>query len=313
MPAHKILQKAPYEVLTFEEITKVAELAIGIGINRIKITGGEPLVRRNLTHLLESLFSLPGLIDLSLTTNGVLLQKYARELREVGLKRLNISTDTLNSQMFKRITKFGNLTDILRGIDVAIKEGFSIKLNVVVMKGFNASEVVNFVRFAQEREMVVRFIELMPMANNIALEQSLFMSCEEVKDRLRPLGELKQISGVGFGNGPAQYYKIEGTSAIVGFISPLSSKFCFNCNRLRLTCDGLLRPCLSSRTALDLRRPLRENKEEEVLFLIRKAIQLKPQGHDFIPAEQADNLNKDSLAWAAFTHQRTCLMSQIGG
>lgn len=296
MPEYGILQKAPGEILGFEEITRIAKLAIGIGINKIKITGGEPLVRRDLPRLLQLLFSITGLKDLSLTTNGILLQKYTKQLKTIGLKRLNISIDTLDDQKFKYITRFGKLQDVLRGIDAALKENFLVKLNVVIMRGLNDNEILSFVRFARERQIIVRFIELMPMANNSAVSQDLYISCDEVKDRLRALGSLKAVSIENYGSGPAQYYKIEEASLIVGFIGPISGRFCFDCNRLRLTSDGLLMPCLCSEACLDLKRPLREGREKEILGLIRKAIFLKPAEHNF-----------------GFSFPRQCLMSEIGG
>ncbi len=296
MPEYNFLQKAPYEILTFEEIIRIAKLCIGLGINKIKITGGEPLVRKSLPRLLELLSSLNGLKDLSLTTNGMLLENYAPQLKIAGLKRINISMDTLDSQKFKRITRFGRLQDVLKGIDAALKEDFFIKLNVVIMAGLNDDEILDFVDFAKTRQIILRFIELMPMLNCISVNDGLYMSCNEIKDRLKALGNLRAIACETFGNGPAQYYNIEETPIIVGFISPISCEFCFYCNRLRLTSDGLLMPCLAGRQGFDLKGPLRENREEEVLNLIKKAVLLKPQGHNLV-----------------FSSNREYLMSQIGG
>lgn len=313
MPECGILQRAPSEMLTFEEITRIAKLGIGLGINKIKITGGEPLVRKDLPKLLHSLSSLAGLKDLSLTTNGILLQKYIRELKETGLRRMNISIDTLDERKFRYITRFGKLEDVLKGIDAALRHNFLIKLNVVILKGLNDSEILSFARFAQSRQIIVRFIELMPMVNNSVLSQDLYMPCGQIQDRLSALGVLKPILLEGLGNGPAEYYRIEEASLIVGFISPISCKFCFACNRLRLTADGLLMPCLGSKSGLDLKKPLRNNAEEKALNLLKRAIFLKPEGHNFICLKRSDDLNRGFLTGQAFSTQREYLMSQIGG
>lgn len=295
MPEYGIEQKPPCEILTFEEIAKIVKLAVSIGINKIKITGGEPLVRKGLPRLIGLISSLAGLKDLCLTTNGVLLEKYAKELKIAGLKKLNISIDTLDTQKYEYITRFGKLKDVLRGIDAASEAGFFIKLNVVIMKGLNDNEILDFVRFGKERHIIVRFIELMPIANTSILHQDLYMSCAEIERKLKPQGNLEAISA-NFGNGPARYYKIENTSCIVGFISPISCKFCLRCNRLRLTSTGMLMPCLASDDGFDLKCPLRRNKEKDVLALINKAILAKPPEHNFV-----------------LSSPRQYLMSQIGG
>jgi len=293
MPEYGIYPKPASEILSFEEIAQVVRLAIGLGINKIKITGGEPLVRRDLPKLIYLLSSLDGLEDLSLTTNGILLQRYAKALKEAGLKRINISLDTLDSQKFEEITRTDSLKDVLEGIDTALKEKFFVKLNIVVLKGLNDNEILNFVRFAEEKQIIIRFIELMPFRRG--LSQDMYISCTAIKEKLAVLGLLEAIPDK-LGNGPARYYKIKGTSVIVGFISPLSGKFCSTCSRLRMTSDGLLIPCLANDKGLDLKKPLRKNKKEEILDLLRKAIFLKPKEH---------NLN--------FFNYQECLMSKIGG
>ncbi len=295
MPESGIIQKSPSEILTFEEIVIIVKLAVDLGINKIKITGGEPLLRRNLPRLFSLLFSVSGLQDMSLTTNGVLLARYAKELKETGLKKINISIDTLRQDKFERITRFGYLGQVLKGIEAAKIQGFLVKLNVVVLRGTNDDEILDFARFAQEKNVALRFIELMPMAHGLKNSQELFVSCDEIKENLKSLGVLSPIN-TDLSNGPARYYKLEGTSLIVGFISPISRKFCFDCNRLRLTADGLLMPCLNNKSALDVKSPLRRNKEEEILALLKKAACLKPKGHNF-----------------TFASCGKSLMSQIGG
>jgi GTP 3',8-cyclase len=297
MPKAGILQKPPAEILTFEEIVEIVKLAVDLGIEKIKITGGEPLLRRNLPRLFSLLFSVSGLQDISLTTNGVLLARYAKELKETGLKMINISIDTLRQDKFERITRSGNaLEQVLKGVEEAKSQGFLVKLNVVVLRGINFDEILDFVRFAQEKNVVLRFIELMPMAQGLKASRELFVSCDEIKENLELLGALSPINA-NLGSGPARYYKLEGASLIVGFISPISRKFCFDCNRLRLTADGLLMPCLNSKSALDVKSHLRRNKkEEEILALLKKAACLRPQGHNF-----------------TFASCGKSLMSQVGG
>lgn len=295
MPLDGIEQKSPGEILTFEEIARVVKLAIRCGINKIKITGGEPLMRRDLPRLFTLFSSVVGLEDISLTTNGVLLKKYAAALKVAGLKRINISIDTLNHKKFAQISRTNALEDVLEGIDAALTQQFLVKLNVVILRGINDDEILDFVQFAQEKKVTLRFIELMPMMHNGNTDQTFFVSADEIKENLKLLGALKSVNA-NLGNGPAEYYRIEGGSLIVGFIAPLSHKFCFSCNRLRLTADGLLMPCLGSNIGLDIKNPLRQDKVSEVLALFKKATYLKPEGHqlNFGPAGQT-------------------LMSQIGG
>ena len=296
MPEDGIAQKVASEILSFEEIIRITKLCTTIGISKVKISGGEPLVRKGVFKLLESLINLPDIKDVSLTTNGTLLTKYIKGLKNTGLKRINISIDTLDAQKFRYISRTGNLRDVLSGIDSAIEDGFFVKLNIVMMKGINDNEIMEFAKFAREKKLVIRFIELMPMADNRLLSRDFYMSCEAVKNRLQSLGSLKPVYAKSFGNGPAEYYQIEGSLLVVGFISPISCKFCLRCNRLRLTSSGRLMPCLASEDGFDLKGPLRQNKEAEVLALIRKAILVKPPEHNFV---------------LSFPGQH--LMSQIGG
>ncbi len=296
MPEDGIVGKATSEILSFEEIIRVVKVCTAIGVNKIKISGGEPLVRKGVFELLESLISLPNIKDVSLTTNGVLVKKYIKELKNAGLKRMNISIDTLDALKFRRIAGQGELADVLNGIDAAIEDGFFVKLNVVVMQGINDNEILEFAKFAREKKLVIRFIELMPMVDNRLLSRDFYMSCEAVKNKLQSLGRLKPVYAKSFGNGPAQYFKMEGVSLVVGFISPISCKFCLSCNRIRLTSTGMLMPCLASSDGFDLRGPLRQNKEEDVLALLNKAILVKPPEHDFV-----------------LSFPRQYLMSQIGG
>ncbi len=296
MPQYGIAQKAHSEVLSFEEIIRITKLCTTLGISKIKISGGEPLVRKGVFELLQSLVSLPKIKDVSLTTNGVLVKKYIKELKNTGLKRMNISIDTLDARKFRRIAGQGELADVLGGIDAAIENGFFVKLNIVMMRGINDFEIMEFAKFAREKKLVIRFIELMPMVDNRLLSREIYMSSEAAKFRLQSLGRLEPIYAKSFGNGPAQYFKIEDLELVVGFISPISCKFCSSCNRIRLTSTGILMPCLASSDGFDLKFPLRQNREEEVLAIIRQAMLAKPPEHDFI-----------------LSTPRQYLMSQIGG
>lgn len=301
MPGYGIAQKEPQDILTFEEITSLVRLAVEMGIDKIKLTGGEPLVRKGLLRLIEFISRISRLKDLSLTTNGTLLAKHAKALKEAGLQRLNVSMDTLDSQKFHYITEGGRLEDVLEGIDAALEEGFFVKINTVVMRGVNDNEILDFVQFGQEKRIIVRFIELMPMVKSIGCYTDLYsppyISCGEIKDRLKAIGKLRESEErTRFGSGPAKYYEIEGLPVVIGFINPISCKFCSDCNRLRLTSDGLLMPCLGSSSYFDLKRPLRERKIENVRGLIKEAVFLKPREHNLVSS--------------SFTQ---CLMSQVGG
>ncbi|OGX18496.1 MAG: cyclic pyranopterin phosphate synthase MoaA [Omnitrophica WOR_2 bacterium RBG_13_44_8b] len=296
MPEGVVVRKAASEILSFEEILRVVKICTTIGVSKIKVSGGEPLIRKGCCKLLESLIRLPKIQEVSLTTNGLLVKQYIKELKEAGLKRMNISIDTLDAQKFRYIAGCGELPDVLRGIDAAIENGFFVKLNVVMMKGVNDNEITEFAQFARKKKLIVRFIELMPVVDSRLLNRDFYLSCEVVKKRLKSLGSLKPIHAKSFGNGPAQYFEIENHSCVVGFISSISCKFCSSCNRIRLTSTGMLMPCLASSDGFNLKDPLRQNKEEDVLALLNKAILAKPPEHDFV-----------------LSFPRQYLMSQIGG
>ena len=296
MPQEGVVHKAASEILSFEEIIRLVRVCTAIGVSKIKISGGEPLARKGCPELLESLINLPKIKDVSLTTNGVLVKKYIKELKNAGLKRMNISADTLNARKFRRIAGSGELGDVLNGIDAAIEDGFFVKLNVVMMKGINDNEILEFAKFALKKKLVIRFIELMPMIDNRLLSRDFYLSCEAVKNRLQSLGRLTPVYAESFGNGPAEYFRIGDLSLVVGFISPISCKFCSSCNRIRMTSAGMLMPCLASSDGFDLKGHLRQNKEEDILALLNKAILGKPPEHDFV-----------------LSFPRQYLMSQIGG
>lgn len=278
----KINKKARCQILRLEEIIRLVRLTAGMGIKHYRITGGEPLFRRGVVYLVRKLNQIKGVEEISMTTNGVRLAQFGRELKEAGLRRINISLDSLRPDRYRQITG-GDFSRVWEGIDEAINLGFSpIKINMVPMKGINEDEVEAFVRLAIEKGLGVRFIEFMPFNQDRAAWNKLHLPLGVVQDRLSRVFNLKPLNGSITGNGPAEHYQVEGSTGIVGFIAPLSEGFCHRCNRLRLTPDGKLRLCLERDIEIDLKSPLRNGySDEEIKELIRKAIREKPQGHHF--------------------------------
>lgn len=258
------------EILTYEEIATVVRVAAEMGISKVRISGGEPLVRAGLAGLVRMVSQIEGIDDVSLTTNGVLLKEQAFELAEAGLRRVNISLDSLRRQRFKEITGYDRLSEVLEGIDQARRADLSpVKINVVVMRGVNDDELLDFALLSREG-WNVRFIELMPLVNE-GRKQTEFVSAKEMWDSISFLGELLPCSPP-LGNGPASYYQLPGAKGTIGFITPVSEHFCFKCNRLRLAADGKLLPCLLADEEVDLRPVLRKDASPEE---IRKLIDRK--------------------------------------
>jgi cyclic pyranopterin phosphate synthase len=250
-----------------------------LGVSKIRVTGGEPLVRKDIVKLVASLSKIPHLDDLSLTTNGILLSKYAKELKESGLKRINVSLDTLNDAKFKTITRGGELCEVLRGIDEAKRLGFFVKLNVVAMRGINTDEILDFVRFGIEEDIIVRFIEFMPKGEKEFWSSQRYISAQEIIKTINPADSLVPVEGIR-GNGPARYFRIKGSDSVIGFISALSCKFCAQCNRIRLTADGFLLSCLAYNYGINLKDILRnDNDPEYIVEVIKKVVYLKPKEH----------------------------------
>ncbi len=293
------------EVLSYEEIVAIARIAAELGITKIRLTGGEPLVRSWLSKLIANLMRISTIEDISLTTNGILLRRYAEELKRAGLKRVNISLDTLNAEKFKRITHYDRLHDVLKGIEAAKVVGLDpVKVNVVAMRGVNDDEIIDFARLSMTSGWHVRFIELMPFTsetcsgmskdNNL---QNKFISVDEIKQRLESLSTLEPVAFVK-GNGPAKYFRLAGGTGTIGFIGAVSNHFCDNCNRLRLTADGRLRLCLFSDDEIDLRGLLRSGAAPDKLReAIVEAVKVKPKQHH--------------LAQGVVSKKR--YMSQVGG
>jgi cyclic pyranopterin phosphate synthase len=264
------------EILSYEEICTVVQVAARLGISKVRLTGGEPLVRVALPKLVQMISSLPGVEEVSLTTNGTLLRRYAAELKQAGLTRVNVSLDTLKKDKFRHITRSGELDDVLQGIEAARENGLEpVKINTVIMRGVNDDEVLDFARMTCNEGWHVRFIELMPF-NNVAE----FVPSSELEQRIgtwRKLEPSKPLTG----NGPARYYRLAGAAGTIAFISPISEfSFCSRCNRLRLTADGKLRPCLLRKDEVDLKSTLRGGGSvDELEELIVTAVMKKKERH----------------------------------
>ena len=270
----------PENWLTFDEIERVIGAFAKLGTRRVRVTGGEPLLRKNLAQLVSQLNHLPGVSDLSLSTNATRLQKQARALKESGISRINVSLDTLQPERFKSITG-GKLEKTLAGLMAAKEAGFKpIKINMVVMKGINDDEVEDMVEFCIQHDFTLRFIETMPMGETGQHATQHYLSLQTVKQRLAEQYEL--IPGTMPGGGPARYVQVAGTDLRIGFITPISQHFCETCNRVRLAVDGTLYMCLGQENKFELRPLLRQGiSDADLISAIQSAINLKPERHEF--------------------------------
>lgn len=266
------------DLLTYEEIAAIVEVMAGLGLRKVRLTGGEPLVRKGLPELVRRLAGIPGIVDIALSTNAVLLAPLARELREAGVRRVNISLDSLRPDRADAIARRpGTLARALEGLEAAEAAGFDpIKLNCVVMRGRNDDELEEFARRTLDHPWHVRFIELMPVGANLELSEHEYISAYEILDRVRALGKLEPVAGPQ-GNGPATYFRYPGAAGTVGVITPMSHNYCDRCNRMRLTAAGQLRPCLFGTLETNLRDPLRRGEPLEPL--IRETLRIKPERH----------------------------------
>ena len=251
------------EILSLEEILKLIKHGVSLGVNKIRITGGEPLVRKGIISLVNQIAEIKGIDDIAMTTNGVFLKEFATELKSSGLSRLNISLDTMREDRFAEITRGGNIADVFDGVEAVLKAGFKgTKMNAVVMRGDNDDEIHDFVRYIMERDIELRFIELMASGWKDMVDEDRFMPTSEIMERVRGIGELvpdKQRVG----GGPATIYRIKGALGSIGFISAVSKPFCKTCNRLRLTSDGKLRSCLLTGGEVDIKDILRSSNLDE--------------------------------------------------
>jgi cyclic pyranopterin phosphate synthase len=283
MPPEGVERRSHESIMRYEEIAAVVRLVAGLGVRKVRLTGGEPLVRLDLPRLVRMIADIEGIEDISLTTNGILLERMAAELKDAGLNRVNVSLDTLQPEKFTRITRGGSLEMVWRGLEAAEKHGLTpMKINVVAMRGVNEDELQDLARLSLERAWHVRFIELMPVNNQqpwgpgFPEPGEIYLSIPEIKKALEPLG-LAPLPGSS-NDGPAQEFILTGGQGNIGFISPLSNHFCQQCNRLRMTADGSFRPCLLQDVEIPFLAALRAG--EPVLPSIQKAIAVKPLGHE---------------------------------
>jgi GTP 3',8-cyclase len=279
------------EILSYEEIAAIVQAAASVGVRSVRLTGGEPLVRRDLARLVAAIANVPGIEDVALSTNGLLLAAYLPALAAAGLRRVNVSLDTLRPARFESIARRPGLDAVLRGIDAAIALGMQpVKVNCVVMRGRNDDEIGDFAELTRERPIFVRFIEVMPVGENVELARDGYVSSDEILGRIGQIGRLEPLAGPS-GNGPARYFAFAGARGAVGVISPLSHDYCERCNRVRLSADGRLRLCLFGDYALDLRTPLRAgSSRQELAALLQSAMLIKPERHHLRLGETASRM-----------------------
>ena len=298
MPEEGIKQVSHQDILTYDEIVQIVKAAAAVGITRIKLTGGEPLVRKNLAGLVEALRAVPGIEEVTVTTNGILLKEQIGKLAKAGISAVNISVDSLDPDMYASIARKDALAAVLEGMEAAVScPGLKVKINCVPLKGLNEEEWVRLAQIARERPIDVRFIEMMPMGLGRDFQGS---SQKEVLERQRETFGPEQYLGGNFGNGPATYVHFNGFAGKIGFISALSHKFCSECNRIRMTAEGFLKPCLQYASGEDLREMIRNGaSEEELIRAINRTIYYKPACHHFEVDDSAE-----------FEHKK---MFRIGG
>ena len=269
------------EILTIEELIRLVRAFVELGVRKVRLTGGEPLVRRGVLELARAVAGLPGLQELCLTTNGLLLAEMAGELLEAGVTHLNISLDTLRPERFREITGVDGLARVMEGIDRALAAGFHpVKINAVVMREVNLDEVVDLAALSLQRPLEVRFIEFMPVGRDTSWDRERMVEIPEIQALItQRLGRLEPVAPPALA-GPARLFRIPGARGRIGFISPMSHHFCGGCNRVRITADGRLRLCLFSDQEVDLKAPLREQRlsHGELTRFLREAVGLKPRG-----------------------------------
>jgi len=282
------------EILSYEELQRIAQVAIAEGIRRIRITGGEPLVRRGLADFIARLAQISPRPELSLTTNGLLLAEQARQLKQAGLDRINVSLDTLRAERFREMCRRDGLDQVFAGLDAAEQVGLTpIKVNMVPLAGFNVDEIADFARLTLKRNCDIRFIEFMPVSGGLDYPAESRVPTGEIRRHVELLGPLEEVASSG--SGPARTYQLPGARGRIGFISAISEHFCDSCNRLRLTPEGHLRPCLFSDLSIDLRSPLRGGaSDHELGKLLQQAVCGKPEKHtinspDFEPGDRRMN------------------------
>jgi len=299
MPLHGLPWLKRAELLTYEEIAEIVATMAPMGLRKVRITGGEPLVRSDIVSLVRMIRAVPGIEDIALSTNGALLGDLAGALKEAGVGRVNISLDSLREERVDAIARRpGSYAAIMDGLAAAERVGMRpLKINVVVMRGRNDDELEDFARITLERPWHVRFIEVMPVGENLDVSAHEYVPAPEMLRRVRSIGALEPVAGPA-GNGPATYFRFPGAPGTVGVITPMSHNYCDDCNRMRLTADGQLRPCLFGEIQTNLRDPLRAGESLEPL--IRHTLRIKPERHDLV--QGSDSGSGGLLA-----------LSQIGG
>lgn len=298
MPEQMVFRPSE-ELLTDDELLLVLQAASLLGFDKYRLTGGEPTVRPNLAGIVERIARLPGTREIVMTTNGIRLAQLAGPLKEAGLRRVNVSLDSLDEAKFHRMTRWGHVKDVLAGIEAAEAAGMTpVKINCVVIRGYNEDDIVNLARLTYERDWQVRFLEVMPFADVAEFQQANIVTTREMIERIETgLGPLSEVND-GILDGEAKVYRLSGARGEIGFISPVSAPFCASCNRVRLTADGTLRLCLLKDGELDLKTPVRRGAgADDLADLMRQAIWHKPWGHDL--AHGVIPLNR--------------IMSEIGG
>jgi len=297
LPPEGITLLPSSEILSYEEILEIVKTTIRLGITKFRITGGEPLVRKDVISLLQEMIGLSGMEKVSLTTNGYFLDEFAQDLSRIGLNSINIGLNSFNEDNFETITGVDGLKAVRKGLQHLLELGFNnLKINTVLLKGYNEEEISNFAQLTLEHPIAIRFIEYMPCGNWETNLDSIVKGDEIIKQITENVGELIKIEDK-LGSGPAQYYRLPNARGRIGFIMPVSQPFCADCNRIRLTADGHLKSCLLSEEEIDLKPILREMRDErekrkELEELIKKAILMKPFSH---------------------SHKRNGIMSRIGG
>ncbi len=268
------------EVLTLDEMVRLTQVFAKVGVQKIRITGGEPLYRKGMPWLIEQIKGIDGIREVCMTTNALALGSQAKALKEAGLDRINVSLDSLDEERFQLITKYDGLKKVLAGVDAALENDLGpVKINVVVMKGLNDDEVVEFANWTLRQPVTVRFIEYMPFGPGIAGQADHYVSSSETLRAIMKVHDLEPLEGR-VNSGPSRYYKAKGALGDLGFISPIDTGFCETCNRVRLTSIGSLRLCLFSDTGIDLRAPLRAGETDEQLEArIRESMGIKPERH----------------------------------
>ncbi|MCP1357621.1 GTP 3',8-cyclase MoaA [Aneurinibacillus migulanus] len=303
MPAEGMEFEPSENILCYEEIAEVVAAVAKMGVRKLRLTGGEPLVRKEIETLIAMLSGIPGIEDIALTTNAIFLAQKAEALKEAGVTRVNISLDSLKSDRFAYITRGGSLKRVMDGLEAALRVGFApVKLNVVLMQGQNDDEIEDFIRLSLDKPLQIRFIEYMPIGHNDEGWRAKYLSLDTVFEKVKQMGYTYEPAGDIYGNGPADNYRIPGAMGTFGLIHPVSDHFCGNCNRLRLTADGNIKPCLYWDDEWNVRPRIGDEKAIQDMFL--RAIDAKPENHEMAQALVSEKQSHTP------TSRR---MSQIGG